>query len=149
MTPVRAGHFDWASWQSLLDKAERDLATFRAGPDYPLDVLFNLVTTINHVWDWASKDANLPHAKRQAAKAVRTIPDVSAIRSLAEAAKHLNLDWMPQATTDTTHHGWGDMAWGSAPWGGGTTYRVEVNGTMRDVADVAADAITAWRNAMT
>jgi hypothetical protein len=36
------------------------------------------------------------------------------------------------------------MRWGAGPWGGAVHYRVEMDGTMRDVADVAEQALKAW-----
>ena len=133
----------------MLDKANRDLVAFRLNPEYPLDVLFNLVTTIDHIWDWASKDDTLSDEKREAARTLRnTNPDVAVIKSLSVGAKHLVLDRTSAAKTEVAEAGWGNMPWGTGPWGGGTIYRVEVDGTMRDVADVAADALTAWRDTL-
>src|SRR5215203_1207351 len=86
----RIGHFEWSDYEALLEKADRDLALLRSRPEHALDAVFNLVTTLDHVWDWATNDQRLPAAKRPAVVTARKDhPAITAIHALSVAAKHL------------------------------------------------------------
>lgn len=117
MIDERIGHFEWADYNALLDKADRDLAHLRSRPEDELDIVFNLVTTIDHVWDWAMNDDRLPTVKRDAAAAARRDhPAIRAINALSVAAKHLKLNRTAPPKTDSRRSGWGEDPWGSGPW---------------------------------
>lgn len=117
MIDERIGHFEWADYNALLDKADRNLAHLRSRPEDELDIVFNLVTTIDHVWDWAMNDDRLPTVKRDAAAAARRDhPAIRAINALSVAAKHLKLNRTAPPKTDSRRSGWGEDPWGSGPW---------------------------------
>jgi hypothetical protein len=143
---VRAGHFTWSNYQSLLEKAKRDPDLLSSRPEHPEDVIFNLVVTIDHIFDWAKADSSLDAKTHQAALALRKSDSaVAVINQLSVGAKHLVLTRTPPVKTSSTSMGWGTMPWGSGPWGGGVIYEVEIDGSMRDITSVATDALNAWR----
>jgi hypothetical protein len=142
------GLFNWPDYRALLDKAERDLASVQAHRDHPLDTVFNLVVTIDHIWDWVINDNELNAEVRNSARALRDTssggdPYVAAIHALSIGAKHLKPN-NPAAKIETASYGWGTAPWGSSPWGGG--YFADVDGALRDVADIGREALKAWRN---
>jgi hypothetical protein len=108
MKPVRAGLFTWPNYQALLEKAQRDLELLRSRPEHPLDVIFNLVTTIDHIWDCVARDDSLPEATRNVAKGLRTSNTaVSVVNRLSVGAKHLSIDQKSPARTESVEMGWG------------------------------------------
>jgi hypothetical protein len=144
---MTVGFFSWEDYRPLLAKAERDLAAVReSGAE---DDIFDLVVTIDHVWDWVSRDDRLPSELRIAADTLHSSngdPNVWAIHGLSIGAKHF-APVNPAATELSSEtYGWGDAPWGSSPWGGG--YFVEVEGDLVAVDSVAERAIARWRSTL-
>jgi hypothetical protein len=133
-------HFEWKSYLALLDKARRDLAALRDTPSS--DALFNFLATANHIYDWIKNDPSVARPALVRDARAMVIDDSARaphiVRDLCNGAKHFEKRSRPDTQVSVIR-----LAAG-APWPTKLVLEVEVQGAMRDVLDVGAEAIADW-----
>lgn len=137
------GHWELQTAGDLFRKAERDLKRFDAKPN--AYVLFDLLVTLNHIWDWVQNDDTIPRDVKSNAPSQATHREIKLVLELCNRAKHFKRGNAP----DTTHVRSGTLGTVGAqlPFvlGGVPMYLVNDGGDFRDVREVAFSALTTWK----